>query len=118
MFFCLPHLKKYDLQPFIHAFIAFSLSRFLLIAAGYWGSLIYHGPKESIIDAFCMADCRWYMRIMENGYDIFPNVNVEAQANWAFFPLFPLLSKIIGDIFNISYIYSAFLVANISFFIS
>ena len=118
MFFSLPDFKKYDFQPLIHAFVAFFLSRFLLITAGVWGCLIYHGPKESIIDAFCMADCSWYMRIMENGYDIFPNVNVEAQANWAFFPLFPLLSKIIGDIFNIGYVYSAFLVANISFFIS
>ena len=42
--------------------------------------------------AMCQWDCGWYLSIVQQGYDIAPHlVDGWWQANWAFFPLYPLL---------------------------
>ena len=42
----------------------------------------------------CQWDCDWYLSIAESGYDSAPHlVRGSWQANWAFFPLFPLLVR-------------------------
>lgn len=49
----------------------------------------------SIADATCQWDCRWYTGIVRNGYDRLPLLHGHdglTQANWAFFPLYPLVS--------------------------
>ena len=43
----------------------------------------------------CQWDCHWYLSIAESGYDLAPHlVRGLWQANWAFFPLFPLLVRL------------------------
>ena len=42
--------------------------------------------------AICQWDCGWYLSIVRQGYDTAPHlVDGWMQANWAFFPLYPLL---------------------------
>jgi hypothetical protein len=43
----------------------------------------------------CQFDCGWYWRIIEKGYDLVPRYldNCCWQANWAFFPLYPLVVR-------------------------
>lgn len=50
-----------------------------------------------------------YLSIAENGY---------TQYKEAFFPLFPMIVRVIGDIFNRNYILSGILVVHISFFMA
>ena len=45
-------------------------------------------------DALCQWDCGWYLSIIGQGYDAAPHlVDGWSQANWAFFPLYPLLVR-------------------------
>jgi hypothetical protein len=41
--------------------------------------------------AICRWDCVWYVRMAETGYDLFPVEARTSAANWAFFPLYPML---------------------------
>lgn len=44
--------------------------------------------------AMCGWDCVWYAGLAANGYDAEPmRPDLPGQANWAFFPLFPLLAR-------------------------
>ena len=44
--------------------------------------------------AMCQWDCGWYVGIVSNGYDrATHSVQGHIQANWAFFPLYPLLVR-------------------------
>jgi len=43
--------------------------------------------------ALCRRDCGWYMEIAQTGYFAEPKTGeLAGQANWAFFPLYPLLT--------------------------
>lgn len=50
--------------------------------------------KGSFAARLCQWDCGWYMSITARGYDQEPHlVGGHLQANWAFFPLYPLLLR-------------------------
>lgn len=43
----------------------------------------------------CRWDCGWYMGIVKGGYDLTPHAGASgAEANWAFFPLYPMLVRL------------------------
>ena len=51
----------------------------------------------------CQWDCNWYLSIAESGYDLAPHlVRGLWQANWAFFPLFPLLVRLTATLAGIA----------------
>jgi hypothetical protein len=72
------------------ALIAFAIHQLLHAAV-----VMLHGGAPYL---FCQYDCNWYVEIIENGY--MPEANDDAGgsrpqsdvANWAFFPLFPIIS--------------------------
>ncbi len=44
--------------------------------------------------ALCEWDCEWYRHTIQDGYDPEPRLRPDHDfANWAFFPLFPLLAR-------------------------
>ncbi len=47
------------------------------------------------VAAICRWDCGWYTTIIQSGYDRAPN-GPDLRANWAFFPLYPLLSRAVA----------------------
>ncbi len=53
--------------------------------------------------ALCKWDCDWYLSIAKSGYDAAPHqIGDLWQANWAFFPLYPLLVRSFGVIVDSS----------------
>src|SRR5688572_15337169 len=58
--------------------------------------LMIHQAKYT---ALCEFDCDWYRSILERGYDVETQGQaVGHAANWAFFPIFPLLSEATSSI--------------------
>jgi hypothetical protein len=52
-------------------------------------------PWGGMVAASCRWDCFWYQDIVQNGYAVLPRLYDDfrpAQASWAFFPLYPLLT--------------------------
>ena len=65
----------------------------------------------------CQWDCGWYLSITSNGY--MKTALTEGQvgaANWAFFPLHPLIVKALADLTNISVLGAAYLLGNLFLF--
>lgn len=68
----------------------------LLVLAGLaWRYAVYVFATGSpdpgqYVARMCAFDCSWYAGIIENGYTPFTG-DWTTQANWAFFPLYPLL---------------------------
>jgi hypothetical protein len=74
----------------ILALSALRLLVYWILAQGFSG--LGHG--------LCNYDCAWYEHTARAGYDSGPNGDAYADtANWAFFPLFPLLLKAVSAIF-------------------
>jgi hypothetical protein len=46
---------------------------------------------DAYAEAMCRWDCRWYINIAVDGYGTGPRNALEGQADWAFFPLTPIL---------------------------
>ena len=55
-----------------------------------------------VTDWMARPDTGWYMTIIEDGYEDRP-FSVDRQANWAFFPGYPLLVKVIADALSMDY---------------
>lgn len=54
------------------------------------------------LDKSCRWDCEWYASISGGGYHAEPRLHDTGDAaNWAFFPLFPLLGKLLAETFGI-----------------
>jgi hypothetical protein len=65
---------------------ALRLGGYAILAEGYGG--MAHG--------LCNYDCAWYERTAQYGYDLGPRGDLAGNtANWAFFPLFPILLGIV-----------------------
>lgn len=70
--------------------------------------------------ALCQWDCHiWYATILEHGYDLAPPFDsASGMANWAFFPLFPMLAAVLQWLSNISNVMALLLVSKLFFFLS
>ncbi|WGZ93708.1 MAG: hypothetical protein QJT81_18255 [Candidatus Thiothrix putei] len=61
------------------------------------------GASSSSLSSACKWDCGWYASIVNEGYFLEPKEHEAGNAaNWAFFPLFPLLAIAVKNIFGIS----------------
>jgi len=98
-----------------YIFCLFFCTRFILIIIGCLSHLILEPkllPRKYVfiyskhlwLDIWGVWDTGWYLDIATNGYSL-PGTNPEAgnQANYAFFPLYPLLIKILGVIIGDNY---------------
>lgn len=96
--------KKEDLKIIFHIVLFFLISR--LIMAFVYRLTFGNWNLSKCIDSFNIFDAGWYRNFVEgiNSGSLFIN-NDNAQAVWAFFPLYPLIVffvwKITGGIFNI-----------------
>lgn len=103
-------------KEWLFLLITLSVSRIFTVGFIELISINFVGGK-SVFDLLCQWDCGWYLSIIQNGYDIRPHAHdAEDAANWAFFPLFPMLTRGIVDIFKIGAVESAFFLSTISFF--
>lgn len=75
-------------------------------------SLWHAFSNNHYLDSFLRWDSGWYRDIIKEGY----SYNPEKQSNVAFFPLYPLLVKIISSVFFISSDIAGILLSNILLF--
>lgn len=96
-------LSRY--RDFIFIVILFSASR-----AAWWVEYNFWISPDKWQEAFttglCHWDCGFYNSIAEHGYSTISQVrslnNAEGLANWAFFPLHPLLIRGLMSVFTLS----------------
>jgi len=85
-----------------YCILIFIISRVILIYEFDLAKNIFVGRHADFFGSMCKWDCRWYITIVQDGYDehvrTYPKV-WHGLANWAFFPLYPLLVKIFTLIF-------------------
>ncbi len=71
---------------------------------------------DSVFERLFRWDAVWYYKIAEKGYDLAPHAFLMKDgANWAFFPLYPLLIRILSNITGISLLVTGYLLSNILF---
>ena len=63
----------------------------------------------------CQWDCGWYRNIAVNGYAPVPPAAGPGTENWAFFPLFPLLSQGVGAITGLAPAHAGMVLSNLLF---
>jgi hypothetical protein len=69
----------------------------LLFAANQLFELFFWRINHVAVASWCKYDCNWYRSILEQGYHLTPaGPALNNAANWAFFPAFPLLAKILA----------------------
>jgi hypothetical protein len=93
-----------SLNRFTHPLAAFGktvtrnsvyLVALLLLALKFVLVLTAASMAGGVEDALCHWDCKWYLGIINHGYDVEPSSTPGMdQANWAFFPLYPAISAI------------------------
>lgn len=69
-------------------------------------------------NALCRWDCEWYVRMAQTGYDPFPVPARVSAANWAFFPLYPMLVGLIGKLIPIPTIILANLISLLTAYVA
>jgi len=96
----------------------FLISRVYLLVVG----AVYHrlaGLSQSLSTSFCSWDCDWYLELAQNGYAFVPQTYQLARlANWAFFPLYPLVFGGVAEVSGVSYLAAGYLVSNVCFFLA
>jgi hypothetical protein len=100
-------------------------SRLLIFGAAFLGSIFFNSAKIvtsiPIVNFFSQWDGGWYSQIAILGY---PAGNNPLSGNWAFFPLYPFLMRLLGTpLFGIipsdqAVLISGFLISNVLFFVS
>jgi hypothetical protein len=97
--------------------IAFS-SRILVFLIAYLFNATF-GIGRDIEHLLCSWDCSWYEDIVRHGYDAGPRAvgDPPGSANYAFFPLYPLLIGLVSTGAGASILVAAILVSNASFVI-
>ena len=81
----------------------------------FWGLAQIKGMP--FLDSMCRWDCGWYNQIATYGYDLEPHHNFKQDAaNWAFFPLFPILLAIAHKLTMLPYKIAGLLLTNLCMF--
>lgn len=72
------------------------------------------GDPAGYLTAFCVWDCGWYQSIAEGGYDLVPGVRLRpGAANWAFFPLSPLIAGAAAKLTSLPVVVCGFFLSNL-----
>src|SRR5215471_3697971 len=79
---------------FVFALGAAIASRIMVYALGYAAQLVLR-VEGSVVEIFCRWDCSWYAAITRDGYPTTAPETLSGEVNWAFFPLLPLLARIV-----------------------
>lgn len=89
--------------PLLYLFLFFILGKLLYVISYYF---LLHGQmiENNLISNLCRWDCGWYRSVIADGYNTADFSAVSGQANWAFFPLFPLISRGLIWVFDSEFI--------------
>ena len=106
-------------KEIIYILQLFFVTRFFLTFIGMT-AVYYHPTREyyssfKFLNIWGLWDSAWYINIAKIGYSI--NLNYLKQANYGFFPLYPLCIKIFSFVFQ-NYFISALIVSNLFFILA
>lgn len=89
---------------FLFTVTVFAISRIIMYYQFSLANTVILHNHGTFANAMCKWDCKWYLTIIESGYDhglrIKPQI-WKGLANWAFFPLYPNLIAIISKVTNL-----------------
>lgn len=80
------------------------------------GPFLYAFPENLALDGLVRDDSWWYVNIITHGYSM-GDVATGAQGNAAFFPLYPLLVRMIAGLTGNVFV-AGILVSNVAFFVA
>jgi hypothetical protein len=91
------------------------LSRILIYAVAYLANTSLDKGRR-IREVMCSWDCGWYLSIIEHGYMTAPSGHQQGDAaNWGFFPVYPMLSRLVALASGLPPLLAAQLVSNLLF---
>lgn len=88
-----------------------ALAVHVVVFGAYAGVARFFGGLPA---AVCHWDCNWYGSIIEHGYSA--HVDAGGYANWAFFPLFPLLGAAVSHLTGLSFVPALLVVNFVAFY--
>jgi hypothetical protein len=102
-------------REFVYLIGLFALSTGLILATA-WGMATFwtsgFSPGEPI-KTLCRWDCGWYMSIAEKGYHpVAANWPTGDGTNWGFFPLVPVIIRVVFDLTGLESYDGAFVVTS------
>jgi hypothetical protein len=71
------------------------------------------GSFSDFVQSLCRWDCGWYQSVA-NGYELPPPMARNGAANWAFFPLYPLLVRAVQSVSGLDWAHAGFIVSNLT----
>jgi hypothetical protein len=77
-----------------------------------WMLIFQFGPSD-FVTALCQRDCLWYVAIAHDGYSFTPHVD-SFQADWAYFPAYPLAMRAVSTITGLSGVAAGTLISNVA----
>jgi hypothetical protein len=90
----------------------------LFVVSRIWMALILglstgDFTPTGLIQSLCQWDCGWYLKTANDGYDRAPSTHFRGDAaNWAFFPLFPLVTGALARLTQLPALTAGVLVSN------
>jgi hypothetical protein len=112
------HQIRDVMLPVIAMFLA---SRLVLLVLGSMTLQFagIHGSDASLGPMLCRWDCKWYLNIAQNGYSPFEpglaNGHAPGETSFGFYPLFPVVVRLIMPLLGGDALLTGILVANLCF---
>ena len=110
----LPPELKYILSLFISTRIVLTLiglAAYALLPTGYGKQTSW--SQYTWLDMWGVWDSQWYMDIAQNGYSTATKLpDFPDQTNFPFFPLYPLLMRLLGNLFGGHYFWAGLIISN------
>ena len=117
--------RSIELRALAAILLAFLATRALVLLVIFFSSIslpmrpgpfLYANPNNLVLDGLIRDDSWWYANIAEHGYTL-GDLKTGAQGNVVFFPLYPLLVKLVAGLTG-SVFLAGVLVANLAFLIA
>ena len=90
--------KHFKSNWLLYILFTFIVSRLIIYYQFHVADLLLLHGKTSFTDVMCKWDCKWYLTIINDGYDNVVRTTPriwKGLANWAFFPLYPAIVGLI-----------------------
>jgi hypothetical protein len=109
----------------IHPLVAFIITRLLLYGGGYLLDLRLANdpaapwvnyPDGGAFDILTRWDGEWYLGLAAGGYDYDPALGIDYKSNIAFFPVYPALIRVVGNILGGNNVMAGVLISHAAFF--
>ncbi|MCE2705674.1 MAG: glycosyltransferase family 39 protein [Proteobacteria bacterium] len=86
-----------------YCLLIFAISRIILTYEFDLAKNIFIHKNADFFTTMCKWDCKWYLTIINDGYDLHIRTSPRVWsglANWAFFPLYPYIVKIVVSLIS------------------